>query len=166
MAYYSPFKIRMASHAIHQGQLIAYPTEAVYGLGCDPLNKRAVLDLLALKQRPIEKGLIIVASNFTQLLPFIVPDRQMLSCMMATWPGPVTWVVPARPWVPMYLRGQHYTLAVRVSAHPIIQQLCRCYGRAIVSTSANLNKKKNLPARPWQYEQVWPQRRCLFFLRM
>ncbi|MCK5354648.1 MAG: Sua5/YciO/YrdC/YwlC family protein [Methyloprofundus sp.] len=145
MVTYSHFKIRMASHALRQGKLIAYPTEAVYGLGCDPLNETAVMHLLQLKQRPMHKGLILIAADFTQLLPFISPSPDMLNRMMPSWPGPITWVVPAQPWVPNYLKGTHQSLAVRVSAHPLVQQLCLHYGGAIVSTSANISQQP--PAR-------------------
>lgn len=155
MAYHSHFKIRMASHALRQGKLVAYPTEAVYGLGCDPLNETAVMTLLAIKQRPVHKGLILIASDLSQLLPFIAPDPEMLNRIMPSWPGPVTWVIPAQSWVPAYLKGTHQSLAVRVSAHPLVQQLCINYGGAIVSTSANISNqaparsafavRKNLP---------------------
>lgn len=141
----SAFKIRMASHALNQGHIIAYPTEAVYGLGCDPLNESAVINLLALKQRAIHKGLILIAADFRQLLPFIQPSEQMLKRILPSWPGPVTWIVPAQTWVPHYLTGEHSSLAVRVSAHPLVQQLCTFYGKAIISTSAN--KSRQAPAR-------------------
>ncbi|MCF7971564.1 MAG: Sua5/YciO/YrdC/YwlC family protein [Methylococcaceae bacterium] len=145
MNYYSNFKIRMAVHALKQGQIIAYPTEAVYGLGCDPLNESAAMHLLNIKQRPIHKGLILVASDFTQLQPFLKPTTSMLAQIMPSWPGPVTWVIPAQSWVPKYLKGEHDSLAVRVSAHPLVQQLCSIYGGAIVSTSANISNQA--PAR-------------------
>jgi len=139
------FKIRMASDALNQGKVIAYPTEAVYGLGCDPLNESAVLNLLTLKQRSIHKGLILIAADFTQLQPFIKPSPQMLKRILPSWPGPITWIIPAQTWVPYYLTGEHQSLAVRVSAHPVVQQLCTFYGGAIVSTSAN--KSQQSPAR-------------------
>ena len=155
MSYHSQFKIRMASHALKQGKLIAYPTEAVYGLGCDPLNEAAVYNLLKIKQRPIHKGLILIASDFAQLLPFINPSTEILNRIIPSWPGPITWVVPAQAWVPTYLKGAHNSLAVRVSAHPLVQQLCSNYGGAIISTSANISNqaparsalelRKNLP---------------------
>ena len=156
MTYHSHFKIRLANHALQQGKLIAYPTEAVYGLGCDPLNETAVFNLLKIKQRPVHKGLILIASDFSQLLPFINPSPEMLNRIMPSWPGPITWIVPAQTWVPTYLKGAHNTLAVRVSAHPLVQQLCSNYGGAIVSTSANISNqpparsalavRKNLPS--------------------
>ncbi|RLA24971.1 MAG: tRNA threonylcarbamoyladenosine biosynthesis protein RimN, partial [Gammaproteobacteria bacterium] len=138
MAYHSHFKVRMASRALQQGKLIAYPTEAVYGLGCDPLNEAAVMSLLSIKQRPAHKGLILVASDFSQLQPFINPSQEMLQRIIPTWPGPITWVIPVQSWVPTYLKGTHHSIAVRVSAHPLVRQLCASYGGAIVSTSANI----------------------------
>ena len=145
MNYHSHFKIRMACHALKQGKLLAYPTESVYGLGCDPLNESAVMHLLSIKQRPLHKGLILIASDFAQLQPYINPSSAMLLRIMPSWPGPITWVIPARPWVPDYLTGKHGSLAVRVSAHPLVQQLCAEYGGAIISTSANITHQA--PAR-------------------
>ncbi|NOQ17158.1 MAG: tRNA threonylcarbamoyladenosine biosynthesis protein RimN [Methyloprofundus sp.] len=141
----APFKIHLATRALQHGKIIAYPTEAVYGLGCDPLNSSAVLKLLQLKQRPMHKGLILIASDFSQLQPFINPTPAMLQRIMPSWPGPITWIIPAQAWVPEYLTGAHNSLAVRVSAHPLVQQLCSAYGGAIVSTSANISKQA--PAR-------------------
>lgn len=124
--------------AFHQGALIAYPTEAVWGLGCDPWNESAVRHLLTLKQRPLAKGLILVAGSEATLAPYLEhlsrDDRSRLS---ATWPGPVTWLIPAPGWVPHWITGGQPTLAVRVSAHPVIARLTRHLGEPIVSTSAN-----------------------------
>ncbi|MGL6017564.1 MAG: L-threonylcarbamoyladenylate synthase type 1 TsaC [Gibbsiella quercinecans] len=123
-------------------QVIAYPTEAVFGLGCDPDSEKAVNALLALKQRPWEKGLILIAADYAQLLPYIddsALNDQQRARVFATWPGPVTWVIPARPETPRFLTGRFNSLAVRVSDHPLVQQLCRQYGKPLVSTSANLS---------------------------
>lgn len=123
-------------------QVIAYPTEAVFGLGCDPDSEKAVNALLALKQRPWEKGLILIAADYAQLLPYIddsALNDQQRARIFATWPGPVTWVIPARPETPRFLTGRFNSLAVRVSDHPLVQQLCRQYGKPLVSTSANLS---------------------------
>ncbi|MCC3749670.1 L-threonylcarbamoyladenylate synthase type 1 TsaC [Rouxiella badensis] len=128
--------------ALKNQQVIAYPTEAVFGLGCDPDSEYAVEALLALKQRPREKGLILIADSYEQLLPYI--DDSQLSAerreqIFATWPGPVTWVMPAKPDTPQWLTGRFSSLAVRVSDHPLVKQLCRQYGKPLVSTSANLS---------------------------
>jgi L-threonylcarbamoyladenylate synthase len=127
-----------ATRTLQAGGVIAYPTEAVYGLGCDPLNPLAVERLLAIKQRPVEKGLILIASRFDQLAPFVQPPTPEIQRRLEeTWPGPVTWLLPANAMTPRWLRGQHSTLAVRVTAHPVAAALCEAFGGAIVSTSAN-----------------------------
>ena len=127
---------------LHQGEVIAYPTEAVFGLGCDPDNKQAVMKLLAIKQRPINKGLILIAADYQQLLPYI-DDNQLTSKqrarIQATWPGGTTWVMPAASTTQHWLRGDNTSIAVRVSAHPVVQQLCQAFGKPLVSTSANLS---------------------------
>lgn len=127
---------------LQQGAVIAYPTEAVYGLGCDPDSAPAVMQLLTLKQRPVEKGLILIAADYTQLQPYI--DDAALSGkqkerMFSRWPGPVTWVVPAKKTTPDWLTGRFDSLAIRVSDHPGVQQLCRAFNKPLVSTSANLS---------------------------
>ncbi|MGR5149313.1 L-threonylcarbamoyladenylate synthase type 1 TsaC [Photobacterium alginatilyticum] len=127
--------------ALQQGEVVAYPTEAVFGVGCDPDNEQAVQKLLALKQRPVEKGLILIAADYEQLKPY-VDDSQLTAEQMqriqSTWPGPVTWVMPTKAGVPSFLTGQFSTIAVRVTDHPLVQQLCRQFGKPLTSTSANL----------------------------
>ncbi len=127
--------------ALKQGQVIAYPTEAVFGVGCNPDCGLAVQRLLDLKQRPVDKGLILIASSYEQLKDYV--DDSCLTAsqrehIMSTWPGPVTWVMPAKPSVPRFLTGKFETIAVRVSDHPLVQSLCEAYGKPVTSTSANL----------------------------
>ncbi|PIE82936.1 MAG: tRNA threonylcarbamoyladenosine biosynthesis protein RimN [Candidatus Contendobacter odensis] len=130
--------LRAAARSVTAGGLIAYPTEAVYGLGCDPYNENAVKRLLALKQRSIRKGLILIAADFAQLAPFLQPLTPAdLTRLEATWPGPCTWLIPARKTTPLWLRGQYDTLAVRVTAHPPVVALCKACGYPLISTSAN-----------------------------
>lgn len=135
----NPWKIKQAANVILSGGIIAYPTEAVYGLGCNPVDNNAVLRLLQLKNRSIDKGLILVASSIDQLEPFIiVPTDAIRRKINATWPGPITWILPAKAGVPRTLTGAHNSLAVRVSAHPVVQALCREIDQPLTSTSANL----------------------------
>ena len=137
----SSFKIRLAIQKINAGEVIAYPTEAVYGLGCDPLNEAAVLNLLALKKRSVDKGLILIASSLSQLEPYLQLNNDIISRIQASWPGAVTWIIPAQPWVPKWLTGIHSSLAVRVSAHPVARMLCEKNGGPLVSTSANTSSR-------------------------
>lgn len=147
-------QIKEAVHVLQQGGVIAYPTEAVYGLGCDPANHRAVQKLLELKQRDRDKGLILIAADFDQLAPFLAEiEGSLKERVLATWPGAVTWLWPAKPEVSTWLRGEHVTIAIRVTDHPLAAQLCRAFGGALVSTSANLSG--NPPAR--NAEQVRAQ---------
>ena len=126
--------------ALKRGGVIAYPTEAVWGLGCDPFNEAAVMRLLAIKQRDVAKGLILIAGERAQLDGLLewsaLPDDR-LAAVDATWPGPNTWIVPATPRVPRWITGAHAGVAVRVSAHPVVVALCEHFGGVLVSTSAN-----------------------------
>ena len=135
----SHWHINNAYQAMYAGGVIAYPTEAVWGLGCDPWNESAVQRLLALKQRPGHKGLILVASRWQQIQPLIAHlNDEQIARLQQTWPGPNTWLVPdPEDWVPQWIKGQHSTVAVRVSAHPAIKALCDAANGPIVSTSAN-----------------------------
>ena len=132
--------IDTAVAAMRNGGVIAYPTEAVFGLGCDPDNHVALTSLLALKQRPASKGLILIAAEVSQLQPYIAQvDTTLQQRALDTWPGPVTWLFPCAKQIDPLLSGDHDTIAVRVTAHPIARELCLAFGKAIVSTSANLS---------------------------
>jgi len=132
-----------AVEVIRRGGVIAYPTEAVYGLGCDPRNSEAVKRLLQLKQRKPEKGLILIASAFEQIEPFIAPlDAKTKKRIDKTWPGPVTWLLPTRPEVPHWITGGHKKLAVRITAHPQASALCEAHEGPLVSTSANRHQQQ------------------------
>jgi len=138
--------LKQAALHVLGGNILAYPTEAVYGLGCDPYNAEAVLHLLQLKQRPVHKGLILVAANYDQLEPFIKPlNRTLKQKILANRPSPITWLLPAHPEVPRYLTGRHSSIAVRISSHTTIQTLCLKINQALVSTSANISSRP--PAR-------------------
>jgi L-threonylcarbamoyladenylate synthase len=122
---------------LKRGGLIAYPTESCYGLGCDPLNPGAVRRLAQLKGRPVLRGLILIADRFERFHPLVQPlGADELARVMATWPGPVSWILPARRRAP-WLRGGKPGLAVRVTAHAPAARLCRDLSAALVSTSAN-----------------------------
>jgi L-threonylcarbamoyladenylate synthase len=123
---------------LRRGGLIAYPTESCYGLGCDPDNHKAVQRLLKLKQRPQHKGLILIAANFKQVARYlqpITPAQQQQLKISGT--QAITYLMPALPSAPRWLRGSHDTLAVRMTAHKQAAQLCRSVNSALVSTSAN-----------------------------
>ncbi len=127
--------------ALKQQEVIAYPTEGVFGVGCDPDSPEAIQKLLEIKQRPVEKGLILIAASYEQLLPYIDEsqlEQAHLEQMHASWPGPVTWIVPASNKVTSWVSGQFDSIAVRVTDHPLVQEICNAFGKPITSTSANL----------------------------
>ena len=133
--------LHKACEVLRSGGVIAYATEAVFGLGCDPDNEAAVQKLLEIKQRPIEKGLILIAASWEQVLPYLDVSNlsnEQLHRAFISWPGPYSWVFPAKRSTPKWLTGQFDSLAVRSSAQPQVQALCRIYGKPMVSTSANL----------------------------
>jgi L-threonylcarbamoyladenylate synthase len=123
---------------LRAGHVIAYPTEAVYGLGCDPANESAIRALLALKGRAESAGFVLIASEFSQLLPWIAKlDDSLINRAAQTWPGPVTWLFPRAAGVPDYVAGKHETIALRITAHEPSRALCEAFGSALISTSAN-----------------------------
>jgi len=143
----------------HQGGIIAYPTEAVFGLGCDPDNNEAINKLLALKKRSKEKGLILIAGNYSQLLPYIddtaIPQDKRFS-VLSRWPGPITQILPANKHINKLICGAFDTIAVRITNHPDIVELCKLTGKPIISTSANLSGEPT--ANTWQeVEQTFAQ---------
>jgi L-threonylcarbamoyladenylate synthase len=132
----------LAAH-LRRGGLIAYPTESCYGLGCDPDNRRAVLRILKLKQRPQRKGLILIASDYQQVVRYLQPltpeQQQRLKDAGAQ---SITYLMPVKPSCPRWLRGSHDTLAVRLTAHPLAHDLCETLDMALVSTSANRSGRR------------------------
>lgn len=137
--------ISSAVAALRQGGVIAYPTEAVWGLGCDPANQQACVRLLQIKQRPVEKGMILIAGDIEHFSALLTPlpaslwTRVMLGWQQQDSRGAVTYLVPdLMNQVPLWVKGEHPTVALRVSRHPLVRELSQAFGGALVSTSANL----------------------------
>lgn len=156
--YIPEFLVRIAVRKLRAGGVIAYPTEGVWGLGCDPCNETAVRRLLALKQRDPAKGLILVAADIDQFEPLLqkvsAHHRERLD---ASWPGPHTWLVDDEGKAPRLIRGRHSRVALRVSAHPLVRSLCRAFGGPVVSTSAN-PAGRPAPLSAWQVRRYFGRR--------
>jgi L-threonylcarbamoyladenylate synthase len=134
--------LQAAIEALNNGGVIAYPTEGVFGVGCDPDNQQALESLLNIKQRDPSKGLILIASSFEQLMPYVDLSQvtsEQLERATRTWPGPFTWVIPASERLLSLVSGQFDSVAVRVTDHPLVIELCEQFGKPITSTSANLS---------------------------
>lgn len=137
--------LKRALRVLQAEGVIAYPTEAVFGLGCRPDAATAVARILCMKGRAAHKGLILVASDVGQIRPLVENTRVPWDSVLPTWPGPVTWILPAAPGVlPSWITGGRPGVAVRVSAHPVIRALCDAAG-PLISTSANPSNRP--PAR-------------------
>lgn len=141
----TPWHLRRAVSALKQGGVVTHPTEGVWGLACNPLDAAAVQRLLAIKGRSQRQGLILIAHDFDALIPYLAPEALLsdwlTSKVLPTWPGPVTWILPAASWLPGWVTGGRNTVAVRVTAHPVAAALCAAYGDVLVSTSANRSGK-------------------------
>ncbi len=129
--------LEQAAQQLSRGAVIAYPTEAVFGLGCLPTCNAAVDKILQLKGRKPNQGLIVIAAAVEQLQSLIaLSPEEITKITVSSWPGPHTWVFPASELAPKRVRGLHNTVAVRVTAHPTAAALCKLAG-PLVSTSAN-----------------------------
>ena len=143
-----------AAQCLKQGQVLAYPTEAVWGLGCDPYNEQAFLEILRLKQRPIEKGVILLASHIRQVESLLEDlEPSIRTQVIESWSNrnaterATTWLLPATDSIPTWIKGNHPKVAVRVTTHPLCVALCNAFDGFIVSTSANpagLNPARSL----------------------
>lgn len=137
--------IKRAARILWDGGVIAYPTEAVWGLGCDPENREACMALLQIKKRPVEKGMILIAADISQFDQLLAPlTRTQQQTLANAWAeqhktGAVTFLVPdVNNMVPDWVKGEHEAVALRVSKHPVVQELCLAFGGPLVSTSANV----------------------------
>lgn len=136
--------IQKAARIVSEGGVIAYPTEGVYGLGCRPDDDEAIARLLTIKKRDPGLGLVLIAADAGQLQHWIqLPAGAQIP--QSSLEHPQTWVVPASPSVPLLIRGNHTTVAARITAHPVAASLCRTARSALVSTSANISGRR--PAR-------------------
>ncbi|AJY52165.1 L-threonylcarbamoyladenylate synthase [Halomonas sp. KO116] len=127
-----------AINALREGGVIACPTEAVWGLSCDPENDEALAHLMRMKERDPAKGVILVAASIEQFQPWLSQlPLAMHAPLAASWPGPNTWLVPDNGRSHGLVRGAHERVALRVTDHPLMKALCEAFGGPLVSTSAN-----------------------------
>ena len=138
-------QIENAVDALRAGGVIAYPTEYCFGLGCDPRNIDALVRLLKIKQREKEQGVILLASMLDQVSEYAnLDDLEHVTQIINSWPGPNTWLIPAKASVSSWVRGKHSSVAMRISAHPVCLSLCTEFAHPIVSTSANRHRQNAL----------------------
>jgi L-threonylcarbamoyladenylate synthase len=131
------FHLQQAVINLKAGGVIAYPTEGVWGLGCLWKDENAINEILRLKQRPLEKGMIVLCSQLSDIEAHLLPlTAEQIEQIEQDSPHPITWILPCKLSVPESVRGQHSSIAVRFSRHPQVKALCEKVG-PIISTSAN-----------------------------
>lgn len=134
--------IQRAVDVLRGGGVIAYPTEAVWGLGCDPFNETAVRRLLDMKSRAEEKGLILITGQMAHFNEVIASlSESQAAQVAASWPGAVTWLIPDKWDTPTWIKGNFSSIALRVTYHPIVAAITEKFGGPIISTSANPSKR-------------------------
>lgn len=137
---YKILSVNRAKDLLKNGKILLYPTEAVYGIGCNAFDEKAVYQLLTIKKRPVEKGLILLVHSWAQIEPLIIPiTNEARQRVLQTWPGPVTWLFPKSTIAPKWITGDSAFIAIRMSGHPIARDLCINF--PIVSTSANVTNQ-------------------------
>ena len=134
----SSHNIRQAARILKGGGVIAYPTEGVFGLGCLADDADAVNRILNIKSRDPAMGLVLIISALRQIDDWVDLPSEHAS-LASRDDKPITWLVPATPEAPGWIRGGHASIAVRLTAHPVARALCDAVDFPLVSTSANVS---------------------------
>ena len=133
-----PHAIDTAAAMLRTGEVVAFPTETVYGLGADALNERAVAQVFAIKNRPRFDPLIVHIPDREAAQQYVVViDKRATALMERFWPGPLTLVLQKQPFIPDLITAGLATVALRVPAHPVALSLLQAVGRPIAAPSAN-----------------------------
>ncbi len=135
----SPWQINRLGKAVLHGAVFAYPTDTIWGFGCHPLIASSALRILNIKKRPVSKGLILLSSKIDYVEAYISDQlsNEHVKRLQRIEKHPTTWLVKASHDCPHWLRGQHPTIAVRLTSHPFVEELCDSIKTPLVSTSAN-----------------------------
>ncbi len=134
----SPEGIQRAADAIRQGEVVAYPTETVYGLGVDPFSEDALARLAAVKGRESPKAVLLVIGDAAQLDGLVTSVSPLARAYMdAFWPGPLSLLFPRSPALPEALTGGSDKVCVRCPSSTVARGLCLAVGGPVTSTSAN-----------------------------
>ncbi len=143
----SAFSFRLAHHQLRSSGIISYKTDTLIGLSCDPYNQQAINRINQIKQRPVKKTFILLASQFEQLLPLIHPSACRHRQTIINTTEPTSWILPASKTTPYWLKAKDNTIAVRISSDPVTKILCTLLASPIISSSANISGRpaaKNL----------------------
>lgn len=133
-----PRKIRQAVELIEKGGVIAYPTDTVYGLGCDILNKQAIDTLYQIKGMRRDKALAFICPDLSDIARYAIVENTAYRVLKRHLPGPYCFVLTATREVPKMVQTKQRTVGIRVPDHPVTLALVRELGRPLISTTAAL----------------------------
>jgi tRNA threonylcarbamoyl adenosine modification protein (Sua5/YciO/YrdC/YwlC family) len=131
-----PRKVQRAVQALLDGEVIAYPTDTVYGLGCDILNKRAVDRLYAIKGMDRTHPLAFICPDLSEIAKYAVVDNAHYRVLRRFLPGPYCFILEATREVPRLVQTKRKTIGIRIPNHEVVAALTRELGRPVISTTA------------------------------
>ncbi|MCU0694748.1 MAG: L-threonylcarbamoyladenylate synthase [Polyangiaceae bacterium] len=131
-----PRKIRRATDLLQQGEVIAYPTDTVYGLGCDLLSKKAIDRLYVIKQMPRTQKLTFICPDLSDIARYAIVDNQQYRLLRRVLPGPYTFILEATREVPKIVQSKRKTVGIRVPDSPVVQALVSELGRPVITSTA------------------------------
>lgn len=131
-----PRKLQRAIEVLERGGLVAYPTDTVYGLGCDSMNKSAVERLYQVKGMDRRKSLAFICHDLSDIAKYAVVDNTSYRILRRHLPGPYTFILAATREVPKMLLTKQKTVGIRVPGHAVVTSLARALGRPIISSTA------------------------------
>jgi tRNA threonylcarbamoyl adenosine modification protein (Sua5/YciO/YrdC/YwlC family) len=131
-----PRKIARALEALHAGEVIGYPTDTVYGLGCDLMSKRGVDRLYAIKGMPRSHPLAFICPDLADIARYAIVEKPVYRVLRHYLPGPYCFIVEATRDVPKLVQTKRRTVGIRIPNHEVVLALTRALGRPIISTTA------------------------------
>lgn len=131
-----PRKIRRAIDALEAGEVIAYPTDTVYGLGCDLMNKRAVDRLYQIKGMDRAQPLAFICPDLAEIAKYAIVDNQIYRVLRRFLPGPYCFILEATREVPRLVQTKRKTIGIRIPKHDVTQAVVSALGRPLISTTA------------------------------
>ena len=140
----SPWALNRLLHAVSKGAVFGYPTDTIWGFGCHPLIASSANRIRQIKNRSPDKGLILLSSRLEYCMAYVDVEADQLQPVQVDSHQPTTWLVPASDFCPPWIRGNHATVAIRITDHPLVRLICDRLQAPIVSTSANRAGKSSV----------------------
>jgi tRNA threonylcarbamoyl adenosine modification protein (Sua5/YciO/YrdC/YwlC family) len=150
-------KIDRVVDLLRQGGVTAYPTDTIYGIGCDITNKKAIERVYQIKQWPKHKPFSFICSDLKNISQYAKVSNYAYKTMRRLLPGPYTFILAGSNQVPKMMLTKRKTAGIRVPAHPICQSLINTLGNPVISTSA-ATPEGELFSEPWLIDDYFGKR--------